>query len=254
MKLTFLGTGSSIGVPQPACSCDVCISPYKEDKRLRSCVCISDSLSNIIIDSGPDFRSQMLGHNINKIDALLITHAHRDHIAGLDDVRGYNIISKKAMELYCSLSASYEIKHMFHYMFADDKHSSLPNININIIDKDSFLYINGIKISVIEARHYKMKVLGFRFNNIAYITDTNGVDTSELEKLKNLDILVLNALQQDKHISQFSLSEAIEFSNTVKPKKTFFTHIGHQMGLHKEVQEKLKANMYLAYDGLILDF
>ncbi len=249
MKLTFLGTGTSQGVPIIACDCKVCKSPDKKDKRLRSSVLISEGSTNILIDSGPDFREQMLRENIKHIDAILYTHEHRDHLAGLDDVRSFTNITGKEMPIYSSERVLETIKTVNPYIFAKYKYPGIPKIELNEINNKPFT-INKTVITPINVLHYKLPILGFRFANLAYITDANYIPDNEIEKLKNLDCLIINALHHEKHISHFNLKEAIEVIKKVNPKIAFLTHIGHNMGLYEEEEKKLPPDIHLAYDGL----
>lgn len=251
----FLGTGTSQGVPVIACKCEVCLSKDAKDNRLRSSIFIETTTGNINIDAGPDFRQQMLRENVQELDAILFTHEHKDHIAGLDDVRAFNFRSKKPMEIYCTKGVYKELTREFHYVF-DPKfqYPGIPQINENIISKDDSFTVLGNKITPIEVVHYKLPVLGYRFDNFAYITDANYIDDAELNKLKGVDVLVLNALRKEKHISHFTLDEALEIINVIKPKKAYLTHISHLMGTHEDTSKLLPENVEIAYDGLRLDF
>lgn len=251
MQITFLGTGTSQGVPIIACNCKVCQSDDREDKRMRSSILIQVNDLNIVIDAGPDFRQQMLASKLTELSAILITHAHRDHLSGLDDIRGFNFIMRKAIDVYCEPMVEQSIKQEFHYAFEEPKYPGVPEMNIHTISEEEFL-LKGIPVQPIRVQHHLLPVLGFRFGNFAYITDANFISEKEIEKLKGVDTLVLNALRHEKHISHFTLEEAIQMSQMVGAKRTYFTHISHQLGNHFEVQAMLPENMFLASDGLMI--
>jgi phosphoribosyl 1,2-cyclic phosphate phosphodiesterase len=253
MKVTFLGTGTSQGVPIIACECLVCSSVNKRDKRLRSSILIQTEDKNIVVDTGPDFREQMLESGIRHLDAILFTHAHRDHLAGLDDIRGFNFVMKKAIDVYCEEWVENSIRSEFHYAFTEPKYPGVPEMNIHRIGIESF-ELFGNKIEPIRVLHHKLPVLGFRFGEFVYITDANAISDEEKEKIKGCKYLVLNALRKEKHISHFTLDEAVELISELKPQEAFLTHISHQLGLHNEVENDLPDHIHLAYDGLQLDF
>jgi len=251
LTITFLGTGTSQGVPLIACKCEVCLSSDALDKRLRSSVLIQSKKTSLVIDTGPDFRQQMLREKIEVLDAVVFTHEHKDHIAGLDDVRGFNYALKRPMEIFCNNRVLEALKREFYYIFSEDKYPGIPQIDINLINQSAF-FVGDIQVLPIQCMHARLPVLGYRFNRFAYITDTNYIHINEKEKLKNLDVLVVNALRKESHISHFTLQEAIDLVNELKPKQAYFTHISHQLGLHEKVQKELPANCFLAYDGLKL--
>lgn len=244
-RVTFLGTGTSQGVPMIGCHCKVCSSTDRRDKRLRSSIAVEHNGVRIIIDSGPDFRYQMLRSNIEDIDAILFTHPHKDHTAGLDDVRAYNYILKRNIDIYAERYCMNVIMKDFDYAFSEFKYPGVPEITPHIITMEPF-EIKGVTIIPIRGLHHKMGVLGFRIGNVAYLTDMNFIAESELEKIKDIDTLIITALRNEPHLSHFSLSESIEISNKVRAKSTYFTHISHQLGLHSEVV--LPKNMQLAND------
>lgn len=252
MKFTFLGTGTSQGVPIIGCSCPVCTSSDSRDKRLRTAALIESNGTAIALDAGPDFRQQMLLAKVKKLDAILLTHEHRDHIAGLDDVRAFNFLQKKPMDIWGEARVLEAIQNEFSYVFADYKYPGSPEMNLHRIDGSHFV-IDGIEIIPIRAYHHKMPVYGFRIGDLAYITDANSIPEDEMKKLKGVEILVINALRREKHISHFNLQEAIDVINTLRPRAAYLTHMGHQMGFYQEVQNELPANIFLAYDGLTLE-
>jgi len=250
IELIFLGTGTSQGVPLIGCQCEVCQSNDDKDKRLRSSVLVRTQKTTIVVDTGPDFRQQMLREKVYQLDAVLFTHEHKDHIAGLDDIRAYNFILKKKIPVYANSRVIKALEREFHYIFQDEKYPGIPEIEIREINLKEFT-IGDIQILPVEVMHYKLPVLGFVFNKkMAYITDANYISESEKDKLKNLDILILNALRREKHISHFTLNEAIELIQELKPQKAYLTHISHQLGKHEIVSKELPENIFLAYDGL----
>lgn len=251
MRITFLGTGTSQGIPVIACKCPVCLSNDKKDIRLRSSVLIEIDGNTFVIDTGPDFRYQMLRANVNALDAVLITHGHKDHIGGLDDVRAFNYILKKPMDVYASKFDQDSIKREFYYAFAKFKYPGVPVINLHTINNKPFI-IKNTEIIPIETLHYHVNVYGFRIGDFTYLTDTNFISEKEKQKIKGTKILVVNALRRKKHISHFTLDEAIALINEIKPEKGYLTHISHLMGLHEDVEKELPDKIKIAYDGLEL--
>ncbi len=250
LSLTFLGTGTSQGVPLIGCDCEVCVSENQKDKRLRSSVLIQSNHTSIVIDTGPDFRQQMLREKVSRLDAVVFTHEHKDHIAGLDDIRAYNFLLKKKMPIYASERVFEALKREFHYIFFDDKYPGVPEIEPYLIDLNPF-QISDIHITPITLLHYKLPVFGYVFNKkIAYITDANYISPEEMDKLKNIDVLVINALRKTPHISHFTLSQALQIISELNPKQAYLTHISHQLGLHNQVQQGLPSNVFVAFDGL----
>lgn len=249
MDITFLGTGTSMGVPVICCKCETCSSKDLRDKRLRTSVMIEVNNSVFVIDSGPDFRQQMLRENVTQLDAIIITHSHKDHTSGLDDVRAYNYFMNKTMDVYGNKNTLNSIKGEFAYVFSEEKYPGSPEISLVEIKNEPF-YINDIEFIPIEGKHYKMNVLGFRIKNFTYLTDINYLSEKELDKIKGSEVVVINALRKKKHLSHFNLEEAIEIINILQPRKAFLTHISHQMGKYEDISKELPANIFLAYDGL----
>ncbi|RLD23687.1 MAG: MBL fold metallo-hydrolase [Bacteroidetes bacterium] len=249
MKVTFLGTGTSQGVPVIACTCPVCRSIDFKDKRLRSSIHLQTNSTSIIIDIGPDFRQQVLRENIPLLDAILLTHEHKDHTAGLDDVRSYNFKQNKDMPVYGRKEVLQQLQTEFGYIFSDIKYPGVPSVDLKEITNNKFS-IDGLIIEPVEVMHYKLPVFGFKIGDFAYVTDAKTISETEKSKLKGLDVLVLNALQKEAHISHLTLSEAIELIKELEPKKTYLTHISHNLGLSRDILPTLPDNVHLAYDGL----
>lgn len=250
MKILFLGTGTSTGIPQIGCECEVCKSSNSKDKRLRSSVLISDEDKNILIDCGPDFRQQMLNYDIKHIDAVLLTHHHYDHISGLDELRSFTYT--QPMPIYMEQNVADSIKRIFPYCFGENRYPGVAQFDIKIIDNTPF-EIFGRDIIPIRLMHYNLPILGYRCGNVAYITDMLTISDEEVEKLKSLDVLIINALRKNKHISHQTLQDALNVIERVSPRKTYLIHMSHQMGLHDEVSKQLPENVYFAYDGLQID-
>jgi len=249
IQIKFLGTGTSQGIPVIACPCAVCASDDPHDKRLRCSALLQVDGKNILIDSGPDFRQQMLRADVTRLDAILFTHGHKDHTAGLDDVRAYNYVMQRSMDIYAEEQVQEVLRQEFAYIFAEDKYPGVPELNIHTIDETPFV-IDHITVTPIRAMHMNLPVLGFRIGGLAYLTDVNNISETEKEKLCGLDCFVVNGLRHEPHISHFSLKEALTLINDVKPKQAYITHISHQMGFHRQVQKTLPPNVFLAYDGL----
>jgi phosphoribosyl 1,2-cyclic phosphate phosphodiesterase len=251
MKIEFLGTGTSQGVPVIACNCSVCSSSDPLDKRLRSSVKLEIEGRNFVIDAGPDFRQQMLRSEVQNLDAIIITHEHKDHIGGLDDIRAFNYQQKKAMDVFSSKRTNEAIRKEFAYAFSIWKYPGIPEFNLIDIKNDEF-DVRGVKFIRIKGLHYHLPVFGYRTGNFAYLCDFSHISEKEKEKLKGLDVLVLNALRKKPHYSHFNLEQAVFLINELKPARAYLTHISHLMGLHKEIEKELPENIHLAYDGLSL--
>ncbi len=251
LTITFLGTGTSSGVPMIACECNVCTSADNRDKRLRSSIMVQSANTTLVVDTTPDFRYQMLRENVKRLDAVLFTHPHKDHIAGLDDVRAFNYFQEQAMEVYANSMTIDALMREFAYAFADKKYPGVPNIALNTIDNERFV-IGDIPVLPLEVWHLKMPVFAFRFGDFTYITDANRIDESEKEKIRGSKVLVVNALRREKHISHFSLDEAIALVQELQVPEAYFTHISHQLGKHGDVEKNLPQGIHLAYDGLKL--
>ena len=248
----ILGSGTSQGVPVIGCQCEVCQSSSTKDKRLRSSIHIEKHNTSIVVDTGPDFRQQMLNAKLSKLDAVLFTHAHKDHVAGLDDIRAFNFIHKKPIDIYCSDDVFKSLKREYIYIFDDAfKYPGIPKINRHLLQNKP-LTIGDINIKPIKVMHYKLPVFGFRIDDFCYITDANYINEAEKEKMKGLKVLVINALRKEQHISHFNLEEAIELVKELQPEKAYFTHISHLMGKHDEVSNELPENIYLSHDGLTI--
>jgi phosphoribosyl 1,2-cyclic phosphate phosphodiesterase len=252
MKVTFLGTGTSQGVPIITCTCAVCSSTDPRDNRLRTSVLIETEHTNIVLDTGPDFRQQMLRENVQKVDAIVFTHGHKDHTAGFDDIRGFNWKTKEAMEVYANEEVEIVLKRDFHYAFAEHKYPGVPNLNLNVIQNKNFM-IRDVAITPIEVLHYKLPVFGYRIGNFSYITDANFISDSEKEKLKGSKVLVLNALRKSEHISHFTLDQAVAIAQEIGAEQTYLIHMSHQMGLHSDIDQELPEGINLAYDGLAVN-
>lgn len=252
MRLVFLGTGTSQGVPVIGCSCEVCRSVDFRDKRFRVSVIFEVHGKRIVIDTGPDFRQQMLRERLDKVDAVLFTHQHKDHTAGLDDIRPINHRHKMDMPIYGTEEVLGQIQREFAYIFENVTYPGIPKVVLNRIENKPF-FVQDILVQPIEVMHYKLPVLGFRIGDITYITDANYISDKEKEKIKGSKVLIVNALQIQPHISHFTLAEAIQLAQELGVEQTYFTHISHTMGLHSEVTKLLPAGIALAYDGLVLE-
>ena len=252
MQITFLGTGTSQGVPVINCDCPVCCSLDPKDKRLRCAVLIQENNSNYVIDIGPDFRQQMLKNEVKWLNGILITHEHNDHIIGLDDVRPFNFKQREEMKLYAAQQVLDDLSKRFEYVFSESPYPGAPRIHIFPIENKPFI-MDNIPIIPIKVKHGNLDVFGFRIKDFCYVTDANFIAEEEKEKLKNAKILVLNALHREKHYSHFNLAEALEIIDELKPEQAYLTHLSHRMGSHEETSKELPPNVQLAYDGLKLE-
>lgn len=263
MVITFLGTGTSQGVPVIACNCAVCHSDDQRDKRLRTSALITDNAgNNILVDIGPDFRAQMLTHDVQHLEAILITHAHRDHVGGIDDIRPFNWVQQRNMDIYANSEALQSIKHDYHYIFDYHQYPGLPEATLHDVSDCRPFKVGLVTVTPIRGMHKDLPVLGYRLDeqqdgaastSLAYITDMNHIESSELQKLKGLDLLVINALRQKKHFSHFCLSEALDIIGQCHPQKAYLTHMSHEMGFHNEVDATLPEGVHLAYDNLTIN-
>lgn len=252
MRVTILGSGTSQGVPVITCECKVCQSTNSKDKRLRTSAMVEWKNKVIVIDAGPDFRQQMLTNHVKKLDAILLTHLHKDHIAGLDDVRAFNFKQKKPMDIFADALTIQQVKNEFPYVFDGTDYPGIPQMNMHLIDDNPFV-LDDIEIIPIPVLHYKLPVYGFRIDNFAYITDASYIPESSMQRLQNLEVLIINALRYEKHYSHFNVAEALEIVEKLKPKRAYFTHISHNLGLHEEVEASLPHHVFLAYDTLKIE-
>jgi len=252
LKVTFLGTGTSQGVPVIGCNCETCSSQDNRDKRLRTSLYVETDNESFVIDTGPDFRQQMLRERIQNLDAVVFTHEHRDHIAGLDDIRAFNFKQKKAMDIYTEERVLDALKYEYPYIFAEKKYPGIPQVKIHLIS-DRVFKIGKLELVPIRVMHYRLPVLGFRIGDFAYITDANYISEKEKEKLYGVKYFVINALRRKSHISHYTLSEALELIKEISPRRAYLTHMSHQMGFHAELEKELPAFVKPAYDGLSIE-
>ena len=253
MKITFLGTGTSQGVPVIACKCEVCLSKDQKNNRLRTSILIETNDKTIVVDSGPDFRYQLLREKVEDLDAVLFTHEHKDHIAGLDDIRPFNYLLKKVIDVYATERVQTALKREFYYIFAETKYHGLPQINLHTIINGESFKVGDTEIIPLEVMHHLLPITGYRIGDFTYITDAKTISEASFKKIKGTKILVINALQKEPHISHFTLAEAIQFAQKVGAETTYLTHISHNLGLHAVVEKDLPANIRLAYDGLKIE-
>ena len=253
LKITFLGSGTSSGVPMIGCDCAVCTSPDKKDKRFRSSILVQSAATTLLVDAGPDFRCQMLRHKVKHLDAVILTHSHKDHIAGMDDIKAFTYFTKKPMKVYADSPTEAAIRREYYYAFADNKYPGTPEFDMKSITTEPFL-AGDIPVIPVLVWHLRMPVLGFRFGKFTYITDANFIDEAEKDKIKGSEIIVLNALRKEKHVSHFSLPEAIDLVRELEIPAAYLTHISHQLGRHQDVETELPPGIHLAYDGLLLSF
>lgn len=252
MKITFLGTGTSTGIPYIGCDCEVCMSTDLRDKRLRTSIHIEVDDKSIVVDTSPDFRQQMLRANIKNLDAILFTHEHKDHTAGLDDIRAYNSLLKKDIPIYARIHVLEQLKREFAYIFAEVKYPGVPSVETHILENQPFSIGNTV-ITPIEVMHYKLPVFGFRIHDFTYITDASAISDIELEKIKGSKVVVLNALRKEAHISHFNLEEALAVLAKINAPNSYLTHFSHHMGKHAETTTELPDNVHFAYDNLVLE-
>ncbi len=252
MKITFLGTGTSQGIPMIANNHPVCLSENIKDKRLRSSVMVSWNDTNYIIDCGPDFRQQILRENVQSINGILFTHEHSDHTAGLDDIRPFSYQIGE-VPIYVDQRTLKSLEQRFEYIFTtENRYPGAPRVAVNIVDDTAF-YLDGVEVTPIEVLHGRLPVTCYRFGNFAYLTDVKTISEAEKEKLKGVKVLVVNALRQESHPTHFNLKDAIEFVKEINPKRAYFSHISHKLGFHDEVEKTLPKNVFLAYDGLKIE-
>jgi phosphoribosyl 1,2-cyclic phosphate phosphodiesterase len=249
LKVTFLGTGTSQGIPVITCNCGVCQSADHRNKRLRVSVLLEMGDKTIVIDSGTDFRYQMLRANVKDLDAILYTHEHKDHVAGLDDIRPFNYLLKKNIDIYATERVQQALRREFSYIFSEVHYPGLPQIDMHTISDEVFK-IGKTEIIPLNIMHYKLPILGFRVHDFTYITDAKTISEETIAKVKGTKVLVINALQHEEHISHFTLKEAVDFAKKIGAEMTYLTHISHNLGLHEEVEKELPENIKLAYDGL----
>jgi len=252
LKITFLGTGTSQGIPVITCGCEVCQSQDHKDKRLRVSILLETGDKTIVIDSGPDFRYQMLRAGVKDLDAIVYTHEHKDHVAGLDDIRPFNYLLRKNIDIYATERVQEALKREFSYIFAEKVYPGTPKINMHTIAKDNF-YIGKTEFIPLDIMHYKLPILGYRINDFTYITDAKTIPQASIDKIRGTKILVINALQKEEHISHFTLAEAIAFAEDIGAEMTYLTHMSHNLGKHAVVEKELPSNIRLAYDGLSIE-
>lgn len=253
MRVVFTGTGTSQGVPVIGCECVVCTSADNKDKRLRTSVWVEEKDVSLVIDTGPDFRYQMLRSGVKKLDAVLFTHSHKDHIAGLDDVRAYNYFQNKPMDVYAMDETIDALKREYAYIFENAGYPGIPRLNIHPVRAGQPFLVGDVEVCPFRVLHYQMEVLGFRIGGFTYITDANYIAPEEIDEIRGSEVLVLNALRPQHHVSHYSLPEAVEVAEKVGAKQTYLTHLSHQMGLHEQVSRQLPPNIFLAWDCLSIE-
>lgn len=252
IRFTFLGTGTSQGIPVITCHCDVCASLDSRDKRTRTSLLIQSATTSVVIDTGPDFRQQMLREKVQDLDAVVFTHGHKDHVAGLDDIRPFNYLLNKTIDVYAEDAVQEILKNEFSYAFKPQDYPGVPQIALKSMGEKPF-DIGDIHFIPVRVMHKQLPVLGFRINDFTYITDANFIAASELEKIRGTKTLVLNALRREKHFSHFNLQEALDIVSGIKPQQAYFTHLSHHLGAHAEVESELPEGISLAFDGLSVE-
>jgi phosphoribosyl 1,2-cyclic phosphate phosphodiesterase len=252
-KLVFLGTGTSQGVPIIGCRCRVCSSADRRDQRLRTSVALEGEGALVVVDTGPDFRTQMLREGVTSLEGVVYTHEHKDHLAGMDDVRPFNYLQKRAMTLHASARVEEALRRDFHYAFDENKHGGVPDVHIARVHDFERFELGGMDWEPLPIVHGSLDIHGYRVDDLAYITDANAIPEQTLERLQGLEVLVLNALRPEPHYSHFSLPEALEVAAALDAKHTYLTHMSHLMGRHEDVQKNLPEGVSLAYDGLVLE-
>jgi phosphoribosyl 1,2-cyclic phosphate phosphodiesterase len=250
IQVTILGSGTSQGIPMIACDCAVCKSNNTKDKRLRTSILISHEGYNYCVDTGPDFRQQMLYNKVKRLDAVLYTHEHKDHVAGMDDVRAFNFLQQKVMPLYCTTNVEEALRREFDYAFAENRYPGVPNVLLHRIDKEPFVLESGLTVTPISVLHYKLPVLGFRLGDFTYITDANYISEAEKDKIRGSKVLIINALRITPHISHFALQEALDLIKELEVERAFLIHISHMMGKHEEILSWCPPNVEPCYDGM----
>ena len=253
-KVIILGSGTSQGVPVIACGCSVCLSTDIRDKRTRSSILIKVGNENYVIDSGPDFRFQMLSEKVKSLRGVIFTHEHKDHVAGLDDVRAFNYSESRPMEVYCTKRVESALRREFHYIFSKNRYPGIPKIEIFRFEDENIFLRNQLILTPINVMHYKMPVKGFRFGDFTYITDAKKIENEEIDKIIGSKTLVVNALHRSEHLSHFNLEQALELIQVVKPENAYLTHVSHLFGKHEDILNELPDNVFLAFDGLKLEF
>jgi len=251
IKIQLLGTGTSTGIPMIGCDCQVCKSSNIKDNRLRSSILVQSATTTLVVDTTPDFRYQMLRTNTKHLDAVVYTHPHKDHMAGLDDIRAFNFFSQKPMDIYANSLTEEAVRRDFYYAFAETKYPGVPELNLITIDETPF-FIGDISVQPILVYHHKMPVYGYRFGDFTYITDANRIEPEQLEKIRGSKVLVINALRKEDHISHFTLQGAIDIAMELAIPEVYFTHISHQLGLNDAINQELPPHIKLAYDGQII--
>jgi phosphoribosyl 1,2-cyclic phosphate phosphodiesterase len=253
LQITVLGSGTSQGVPVIGCQCEVCKSSDPKDNRLRSSIMLNWGGQNFVIDTGPDFRQQMLREDVRSLRAVLYTHEHKDHIAGMDDVRSFNYLERRDMDVFCTENVERALKREFYYAFEEIRYPGVPNISLHRITNEPFRLPDGPLVTPIEYLHYKLPVTGFRIGDFAYLTDIKSIRYSEIEKLRGINYLILDCLRRKDHLSHFNLEQSLEFIEEVKPKMTYLTHISHLFDTHENILKELPNGVEPAYDGLTFE-